>query len=132
MVSKVSHRSSHSLLWPPESVRVIKFRIFLHLLKKTYFLASVLKGKWRIQRMHEVKMPNKNLKGAFLTHLLMMKKKFAHVIPTNICFCELFVFNYKEKEEIRKIISWWHPKSLPYVIFLGNRFSCQYCEFDIC
>lgn len=44
-------------------------------------------------------MPNKNSKGAFLIHLLMMMKKFAHVIPTNICFCELFVFNYKEKEE---------------------------------
>lgn len=99
MVSKVSHRLSHSLLWPPESVHVIKFTIFLHLLKKTYFLASVLKGKSRIQRKHEVKMPNKNSKGAFLIHLLMMMKKFAHVIPTNICFCELFVLNYKEKEE---------------------------------
>ena len=105
MVSKVSLRLSHSLLWPPESVHVIKFTIFLHLLKKTYFLASVLKGKSRIQRMHEVKMPNKNSKGAFLIHLLMMMKKFAHVILLIFVFASYLFLIIKKKKKIRKIIS---------------------------
>ena len=44
-------------------------------------------------------MQSKNSNGALLIHLLMMKKKLANAIPAGVCFRELYVFTYKEKEE---------------------------------